>query len=325
MFMKRVKFPVSAKVACYNTSSFEGGLLSQSTKSGQYLLKGGVSSTDPIPDKIYGIFIDEHLFIPLPKFDRTFKPAKDVAKPFPTIDEMVPNLYQLLRLKTVLTKVNNALCKIGRQDCKISADVLKSVWYKEALAKAEPSELRRFVPICAYNCESIPAVQYRLYDKNTLLICDNTSAYHIVLGTPEALSPILQFSWNSFDFLSAPVIYSKSYDFYRGADKSLMFIGKDVLVQPLDDELIIIDTHLYQDINGTLCYITEFGKDAHFQYEPERAGFFIAEPKQRYENGKLKESWTENERFAKNEEGLFVCIGSDKSSYAPHSGFDLGF
>lgn len=57
MFMKRVKFPVSAKIACYDTNSFEDGLLSQSTKSGQYLLKGGVSSTDPIPDKIYGILL----------------------------------------------------------------------------------------------------------------------------------------------------------------------------------------------------------------------------------------------------------------------------
>lgn len=253
--MKVTSLSASGQEFCYDANFVNAGLLQSPYRSGNFLLKNGSTSTWTVYNQECGIFVDDLLYIPL-KMSKQLFTAREAEIYYSNLDAKVPDLYQIVRLKLAVEQVNSSLKKVGMEDFVIPTDVLKNVWYKEAMGGASSAECRRCVVILEREGYQKPS--YQQINSSCLLFAD-TILYHRTEECYEPISPVLVLSWSGIDFLCANV-GNENYVFYRGKDHKLVFLGIGCDIKILNDELIHISKQVYHSHDGKLhdvCYVDD--------------------------------------------------------------------
>lgn len=288
---------------CYDAKNVDAGLLQSSSRKGSYLLKDGSVSTQTVYNQECGIFIDEHLYIPL-KMSKQLLTAREAEIYYRSLGEKAPDLYQIVRFKLAVKEINASLKRIGMYDFVFSEDILHNVWYEEALKDAKPDDTRRCVVIFGYKNYQKPS--YLQIDKDCLLFAD-TILYRRTEKCYEPISPVLQFGWAGIDFLSA-AIGETNYDFYREKDLKLVYLGKNMNVRLLDHELIGTSDALYQSLEGKLHKISSFGDDILYSSHDDTQQIVISFYNEYIMEGIVEAAWYDETYFQKNGNGLFVKV-----------------
>ena len=303
IIMNLIIHSASKKCVCYDASSVVAGLLHRSSQEGYYLLKNGSISPYTVYNQENGIFIDDALYLPL-KMTKQPLTAKEAKLYADSLKVKLPDLYQIMRLKMAVQKVNSSLRKVGMEDFCLISDVLKNVWYKEALEEAASNETRRFVVISSYD-KHYRSPSYKLIDENCLLFAD-TLLYQRIGDGYEPLRPVLKFTWSGMDFLSV-YIGKDEYVFYRGYNLKLMFLGKNIDVCLLDDEVMEISGSFYQVLDGKLYkFFTYSGTYTFSCPENENDLLLLSFDNDCTIDGILESSGYFTYYFQKNEDGIFV-------------------
>ncbi len=214
------------------------------------MLKNGKSSKSTVYDQECGIFIDEHLYIPL-KISKQQLTAHEAEIYYLSLGQKIPDLYQAVRFKLAVSDVNRSLGRIGMKDFCFPSNILQDVWYKEACKNARPGEKRRCVVILEDDGYVRP--EYQIID-NSYLLYESINLYH---RSDECFDPVsleLVFSLNGFDFLTFTDGYTE-YDFCRGKDLKLFFLGINTSVSFLASGFIAVDDVLYENNDGKLVKV----------------------------------------------------------------------
>jgi len=301
--MKVTGLSASIQTNCYDANEIDAGLLKSSFYAGHYLLKNGSYSKCTVYNQECGIFIDDYLHIPL-KQSKQLLTAREAEIYFLSLGKKIPNLYQAVRLKQAVDAVNLSLTRIGMQEFVFPRDILHNIWYEEALKTANSRDVRRCVVISEQKDYQRPS--YLFIDDNCLLFAD-TILYRRSQECYEPLSPILKFSWSGIDFISA-VIEHTSYDFYRGKDLKLVYLGKNTDVHPLDNELIDVSNTLYQNYNGQLYKIDSFSQRISYFRSNGKKVVMTTEVEEHYIDAILEYAGYNELHYQKDTNGLFVQI-----------------
>lgn len=305
--MKLSSLSASKQLFCYDAKVIDAGLLRSSSCQGNFLLKNGQTSTYPVYNQEAGIFIDENLYIPL-KMSKQLFTAQEAKVYFDILGVKIPDFYQIVRLKLALEKVNSSLRKVGMEEFVIPTDVLKNLWYEEALEYPKSDEVRRCVVISEYGNYQKPSYQEF---NNSCLLFNDTLLYHRTDDCYEPISPVLVFNWAGIDFLRADV-GGVNYVFYRGKDNKLVFLGVDCYIEFMNHELIRILTHVYQCCDGKLheiCYVSDHS--INYSYDKNANQVVVSYEDEYVLDGITEERWEKCIYFQKNENGVFVEVGSD--------------
>lgn len=147
--MKVTGLSASVQIVCYDAKSVDAGLLQSLFRKGSYLLKDGRTSTQTVYNQECGIFIDEHLYIPL-KMSKQLLTAREAEIYYRSLGKEMPDLYQIIRFKLAVEDINASLKRIGMQEFTFPTDILHQVWYDEALKDAKSGDMRRCVVISGY-------------------------------------------------------------------------------------------------------------------------------------------------------------------------------
>lgn len=301
--MKVTGLSASAQIVCYDAQSVDAGLLQSSSRKGSYLLKDGSISAQTVYNQECGIFIDEHLYIPL-KMSKQLLTAREAEIYYRSLGKKIPDLYQVIRFKQAVEEINTSLKRIGMQEFVFPADILHQIWYEEALKDAKSGDMRRCVVISGY--ENYQKPSYLQIDKDCLLFAD-TILYRRTEECYEPISPILNFSWSGIDFLSA-AIGETNYDFYRKKDLKLVYLGKNMNIRLLDHELIGTSDTLYQSLDGKLHKISSFSDDMSYSRHNDTQKVVISSYNEYIMEGIVESAWYDETYFQKNENGLFVKV-----------------
>lgn len=309
--MKISSFNASGRIVCHDAQQANTGLFQSSDKSGYYLLKNGSVSPWTVYDQEWGILIDEQLSLSL-KMSKTKLSAQEVLIYCQTLDVKLPSLYQICRYSAALKKINASLEKIGMGDFgKLFADdntinVFRDIWYQEAADNATNTNNKRYCILIDKlhdfqepSCEIIDK-EYMLYDKSMLYRFDKEH-------TPEEYVPAplqLIFSWEGLDFLSLETPEG-SYDFYRGKDLKVVYLGRNVKIRVFDKELVNIDNTLWQNQDGKLYKIDSFGAEISYQRD-ENTGVVELRDSETFVFDGIPEYWTDVYSLHKNDSGRYV-------------------
>ena len=302
--MKITGLSASEQIICYDAKCVDAGLLHGSYRKGYFFLKNGSISPYPVYNQEFGVFIDQHLFIPL-KMSKKMFTAREAKIYFKTLGAKIPDFYQIVRLKLALENFNSALEQVGMKDFVLPSDVLDSVWYEEALESYHrEEETRRCVVISEYDNYQKPCYQEF---NNSCLLFDNSFLYKRTVDCYEPISPVLVFSWFGIDFFRA-TIDEKDYLFYRGKENKLIFLGIDCDIEILNHELIHISNNVYQSHEGKLyelCYACD-SLSYHYDDATKRVSISYEDE---YVMGVIPESrWREYIYFQKDENGLLIEV-----------------
>jgi hypothetical protein len=231
--------------------------------------------------------------------------AQEAKVYFDILGVKIPDFYQIVRLKLALEKVNSSLRKVGMEEFVIPTDVLKNLWYEEALECPKSDEVRRCVVISEYGNYQKPS--YQKFN-NSCLLFNDTLLYHRTNDCYEPISPVLVFNWSGIDFLRADV-GGANYVFYRGKDNKLVFLGIDCDIEFMNHELIHISTHVYQCCDGKLhdiCYVSDH--ILNYSYD-KNANQLVIDYEEEYCIEKITECIDRIYcYFQKNENGVFVEV-----------------
>ena len=301
--MKATGLSASMQIVCYDAKSVDAGLLQSSKCKGSYLLKNGKISAQTVYNQEWGIFIDEHLYIPL-KMTKQLLTAREAEVYYRSMGEQMPDLYQIVRFKLAVEDVNSSLKRVGMQDFVFPEDILHNVWYEEALKDAKSSEMRRCIVISGYPSYQKPS--YQQIDKDCLLF-DDTIFYQRTEECYEPVSPVLKFNWSGIDFLCAEIA-GTDYNFYRGKDLKLVYLGRDINIRVLDYELIGTSDTLYQNLEGKLHKVCPLSDDMSYSRCDKPGQIVIASYNEYVMEGIVESAWNDETYFQKDENGLFVQV-----------------
>ena len=300
----KLTFALTLKKSVYRYAGcVDGDLLRHSSKAGHYLLKNGKVSPDTVYNQENGIFIDDVLYLPL-KMTKQLLTAEEARLYADSLKVILPDFYQALVLKHAVERVNDSLRRIGMADFCLPSDVLKDVWYQEALETSAPDEVRRFVVILSCN-KHYYHPSYKLIDNNCLLFAD-TQLYQRTEDGYKSLFPVLGFTWSGIDFLSVN-IGKDEYVFYRGSGPKLHYLGKNINVCLVDEEIIEISGHFYQLLDGKLYEFFTYSGYYTFSRPGNENGMIVLSFDDEYViDGILESSGYFAYCFQKNEDGVFV-------------------
>ena len=304
--MKATGLSASMQIVCYDAKSVDAGLLQSSRCKGSYLLKNGEISVRTVYNQEWGIFIDEHLYIPL-KMTKQLLTAHEAEVYYRSMGEQMPDLYQIVRLKLAVEEVNSSLKKIGMQDFVFPEDILHNVWYEEALKDAKSGEMRRCIVISGYPNYQKPS--YQQIGKDCLLF-DDTIFYQRTKECYEPVSPVLKFNWSGIDFLCAEVA-GTDYNFYRGKDLKLVYLGSGTKIDLVDNEVLVTARCLYQNLEGKLYEVCSLDDNASYSRCKDTGQIVITVPGEYILDGILECAWNDKTYFQKNENGLFVKVNTE--------------
>ncbi len=304
--MKATGLSASRQIVCYDAKSVDAGLLQSSKCKGSYLLKNGEISAQTVYNQEWGIFIDEHLYIPL-KMTKQLLTAHEAEVYYHSLGEQMPDLYQIVRFKLAVEDVNASLTRIGMQDFVFPEDILHNVWYEEALKEAKSGEMRRCVVISGYPDYQKPS--YQQIDEDYLLFAD-TILYCRTEECYEPVSPVLKFNWSGIDFLCAEIA-EKNYNFYRGKDLKLVYLGRGTVIDLVDNELLVTGRSLYQNFEGKLYEVCSLDDNTSYSRCNNTGQIVITTSHEYVLDGILESAWNIKTYFQKNEEGLFVKVKTE--------------
>lgn len=307
--MKILSSYASGRIVCHDAQQEIAGLLQSSDKSGYYLLKDGSVSPWTVYDQEWGVLIDEHLCLSL-KMSKTRLSAREVSLYCQTLGVKLPSLYQICRYGVALKKINASLQKIGMGDFgALFADsgktnVFRDIWYQEAVEDPAVSGKRFCILINKLSwfeepsCELIDG-KYMLYDKSMLYKFEENKY------VPVPLKAVLR--WEDLDFFSVET-EGISYDFYRGKDLALVYLGQNVEVEFLDKELVFFNNTLWQNQDGKLYKIEVFGNGISYRRDVATDTVEISLYGEYTLDGISQDSWTDIYSFRKNGKGRYVQV-----------------